>query len=64
LAHVASHATRGNAWLTTMLILGVSLPFQRLYFQVERDRDTALVPDLELVEDLGRAWVPVVVVLP
>src|SRR5512135_1443642 len=27
------------------------------YLQVERDRDTALVPDLELVEDLGRAWV-------
>jgi Na+/H+ antiporter NhaD/arsenite permease-like protein len=27
LAHVASHATRGNAWLTTMLILGVSFLF-------------------------------------
>jgi len=27
LAHVASHATRGNAWVTTMLILGVSFLF-------------------------------------
>ncbi|BBY05352.1 ArsB/NhaD family transporter [Mycobacterium noviomagense] len=27
LAHLASHATHGNAWLTTMLILGVSFLF-------------------------------------
>jgi Na+/H+ antiporter NhaD/arsenite permease-like protein len=27
LAHAASHATRGNEWLTTMLILGVSFLF-------------------------------------
>ena len=27
LAHVASHATRGSAWVTTMLILGVSFLF-------------------------------------
>ena len=27
LAHAASHATGGNAWLTTMLILGVSFLF-------------------------------------
>ena len=30
LAHLASHATGGNAWFTTMLILGVSFLFQRL----------------------------------
>src|SRR6202021_3719347 len=27
LAHAASHATHGNEWLTTMLILGVSFLF-------------------------------------
>ena len=29
LAHAASHATGGNLWLTTMLILGRVVPVQR-----------------------------------